>query len=138
MNELETCKNFFDACETGKGWNECQQYCLDNASFEAQSGPLAEIKTVEAYTNWMNGLATQTMPGCSYEIHFSGWDSKNRMACFFATFKGTHTGPGPCEPTNKSTSAHYVYALHVNEDGKIDSMTKVWNSHYTCQELGWV
>ena len=52
MNELETCKRFFDACETGKGWDVCQQYCLYNSSFEAQCGPLAEIKTVEDYDNW--------------------------------------------------------------------------------------
>ena len=34
---------------------------------------MAQVKTVQDYTNWMSGLATQTMPGCSYEVHFSGW-----------------------------------------------------------------
>ena len=32
----ETAQAFFDACETGKGWDGCKQYCTANASFVAR------------------------------------------------------------------------------------------------------
>jgi len=31
-------KEFFEACEAGKGWEGCRTYCLPTASFAAQSG----------------------------------------------------------------------------------------------------
>ena len=34
---LESAKLFFDACETGKGWEVCKDYCHTNASFSAQA-----------------------------------------------------------------------------------------------------
>ena len=30
----ETAAQFFDACETGKGWDACEQFCHPDASFE--------------------------------------------------------------------------------------------------------
>jgi hypothetical protein len=30
-------KQFFEACEAGKGWEVCQEYCTPNASFSAQA-----------------------------------------------------------------------------------------------------
>ena len=39
--------------------------------------------------------------------------------------------------TNKETNAHSVYALEMNEEGKIKKMTKVWNAPWTMRELGW-
>ena len=44
--------DFFDACETGKGWEACKAYCTPNATFAAQAEPLADIKTLAEY----NGL----------------------------------------------------------------------------------
>jgi hypothetical protein len=44
---LESAKMFFDACETGKGWEGCKDYCHAKATFSAQAGALAEIKTLE-------------------------------------------------------------------------------------------
>jgi len=129
-------KAFFKACETGQGWDACKKHCTPDATFAAQSEPLADIITLEAYTNWMASLATQTMPGCSYEIHFEGFDAKRSVAVFFATFKGTHTGPGPCPPTGKSTVSHYLYAISL-QGGKIFAMTKVWNAPWAMRQLGW-
>jgi hypothetical protein len=43
-------KQFFEACETGKGWEVCKAYCTADASFVAQSEPLADVKTLEGYT----------------------------------------------------------------------------------------
>jgi hypothetical protein len=42
---------FFEACETGKGWEGCRAYCLPNATFVAQSEPLAEIRTCRLIRN---------------------------------------------------------------------------------------
>jgi hypothetical protein len=41
-------------------------------------------------------------------------------------------------PTNKTTNSQYVYALTMNSDGKISSMTKVWNASWALRELGWM
>ena len=48
-----TARQFFDACETGKGWNGCKQYCHPAATFSAQAGALANVNTLEGYTEWM-------------------------------------------------------------------------------------
>lgn len=50
----------------------------------------------------------------------------------FATWAGTHTvgdSPAGGGPTGKSTSTHFVYKLHFDSAGKIDSLTKV---HRAC------
>ncbi len=57
-NITSIAKQFFEACEAGKGWEGCRVYCLPNASFAAQSEPLTEIRTLQAYTEWMKGLLT--------------------------------------------------------------------------------
>src|SRR6185436_8726044 len=54
----ETAERFFDACETGKGWDGCQQYCHPSATFTAQAGALAGVETLQGYTDWMKGLFT--------------------------------------------------------------------------------
>ena len=48
MSTMETAaKAFFEACETGKGWTACQQFCTPDASFSCQADALAEVKTLE-------------------------------------------------------------------------------------------
>jgi hypothetical protein len=42
----ETAERFFDACETGKGWEVCGQYCHSGATFSAQGEALAGIDTL--------------------------------------------------------------------------------------------
>jgi len=37
---------FFEACETGKGWEVCSSFCTPNATFSAQAEPLLEVKTL--------------------------------------------------------------------------------------------
>ena len=49
-------QDFFAACETGKGWDVCKAYCVPNATFAAQAEPLAAVKTVAEYADWMKGL----------------------------------------------------------------------------------
>ena len=50
MSSIEEAEQFFDACETGKGWEACQQYCQPQATFSAQADALDGVDTVEAYT----------------------------------------------------------------------------------------
>jgi hypothetical protein len=33
MTISDTAAKFFDACETGKGWEVCKDWCLDGATF---------------------------------------------------------------------------------------------------------
>ena len=47
---------FFEACEAGKGWEACKNYCAPNASFSSQAEPLADVKTLAQYADWMQGL----------------------------------------------------------------------------------
>ena len=63
----ETAWRFFDACETGQGWQGCQPYCHSSATFSAQVGALADIHTLQAYTDWMKGLLTP-IPDGQYEL----------------------------------------------------------------------
>ena len=96
--------DFFAACETGKGWEACKAYCAPNATFAAQAEPLAGIKTLAEYTDWMKGLMT-IMPDGSYEVKSFATDTERNNVAAYGVFSGTHTGPGgPCEPTGKKTT----------------------------------
>ena len=133
---LEQAKSFFDACETGKGWESCQQYCHPEATFSAQAGALAEIQTVEGYTEWMKGLFTP-VPDGRYELKFFALDEERNCVGAFAVFHGTQTGPGgPVEPTGNTVAADYVYAMQFDGD-RIQHMTKIWNDTFSLQQLGW-
>ena len=122
----ETAQAFFDACETGKGWAECSAYCQPNASFTAQAGPLADMRTLQQYTEWMKGLLG-FVPDGSYAVKSFATDQERNNVCAYAVFSGTHSGEGgPVPPTGKSTSSDYVYAMQFG-NGKISHMTKIWN-----------
>ncbi len=139
MTTFENAKKFFVACEAAEGWAGCEQYVADNASFEAQSEPLIEIKTVKDYCEWMAGFAKVTVPGSTYILHTSSYDEESRIAVFFATYHAKHTGDGgPVPPTNKETDSHYVYALTMDADDKIEKMVKIWNAPWAMNELGWL
>ncbi len=138
MSAFKNATDFFHACEGLKGWEGCKQYVAAGAKFSAQSEPLVDIDSVEAYAEWMAGLGTHVMPGCNYDLHSSAYDESTRTALFFATFTGTHSGEGgPVPPTNKQTNSHYVYVLSLDENDLISSMIKVWNAPWALAELGW-
>jgi len=129
-------KAFFEACEAGKGWDGCRQYCTPQASFSAQAEPLAEIKTLQAYTEWMKGLLT-FMPDGRYIIKSFATDEERGNVCAYGVFSATHTGDGgPCPPTGKSTNTDYVYVMEFAGD-KIRHMTKIWNAGWATRDLGW-
>jgi len=130
-------QRFFDACETGKGWDGCKDYCHPNATFSAQAEPLADIHTLQQYTEWMKGLLT-FMPDGRYELKAFGTDEQRASVCAYAVFSGTHTGEGgPRPPTGKRVSTDYVYVMDF-EGNKIRHMTKVWHAGLAMKELGWV
>ena len=129
-------KQFFDACETGKGWAGCSGFCTPGATFSAQSEPVADIGTLEGYADWMAGLLT-AVPGATYEVKSFATDEATASVCAFAVFTATHTGAGgPQPPTGKTTRADYVYVM-MFEGELITHMTKVWNAGWTLKELGW-
>jgi len=136
MSIINDAKTFFEACETGKGWAGCAQYCEQDATFSCQSEVLAETHTLEGYADWMKGLLTP-LPDGHYELKGFAVDTDKEIVLAFAVFHGTHTADGgPIEPTGKSVSADYVYAMEF-AGGKIAHMTKIWNDAKSLQSLGW-
>ena len=136
MSRMSQAELFFEACETGKGWEGCASYCHPGATFSAQTGALADIGTLEGYTEWMKNLFTP-VPDGRYELKSFAEDAERNCVTAFAVFHGTHTGPGgPVEPTGKKVAADYVYAMEFEGD-RIRHMTKVWNDGISLQELGW-
>ncbi len=135
MSNMDTAKAFFEACDTGKGWEGCSAYRTPGATFAAQSGALAEVRTLQQYTEWMKGLLTVLTDG-SYELKAFAEDAERGRVCAFATFIGTHKAGGPVPPTGQTTRTDYVYVMEFR-DGKVAHMTKVWNDGYALKELGW-
>jgi predicted ester cyclase len=133
---VETAERFFDACETGQGWQACAQYCHPTAGFSAQTGALEGVDNLEGYTEWMKGLLT-IAPDGQAEVRAFAVDEARKHVVVYGVFRGTHTGEGgPVPPTGKSAEADYVYDMSFDGD-KIRHMTKIWNDGYTLQQLGW-
>jgi len=135
-SNLAQAKAFFDACEGGQGWEVCQSYCHPGATFSSQTGALADIDTVEGYTEWTKNLLTP-IPDGHPELKCFAEDPEGNYVLAFSVFCGTQTGPGgPGEPTGKSIAADYVYAMEFEGD-RIRHMTKIWNDTISLQQLGW-
>lgn len=133
---LEVAHAFFDACETGEGWEVCQQFCTPDATFSAQAEPLEDVRTLEQYTDWMKGIVT-VLPDAGYEVKSFAADEKRNSVMAFGVFSGTHTAEGgPVPPTGKSAKADYVYVMEFEGD-RIHHMTKIWNAGITLKQLGW-
>jgi predicted ester cyclase len=133
----ETAKQFFDACETGKGWDGCRSYCQPDATFSAQADALTGVATLEGYTEWMKGLFTP-VPDGRYEIRSFAVDEDRNNVAVYGVFRGTHTGEGgPVAPTGKQVEADYVYIMEFAGD-RIRHMTKIWNDGVSLKQLGWM
>ena len=136
MNLSGNVREFFDACEKGKGWQICKEFCHLDATFEAQADALAQVKTLEGYCEWMKSMYTP-MPDAHYEMRQFSFDEESNSALAFAVFCGTHTGEGgPVSATGSSTASHYVYHI-VLEGDRIRHLTKIWNDSFALGELGW-
>jgi predicted ester cyclase len=133
----EIAEKFFVACDEGKGWEGCKEFCKPDATFSVQAEPLADITTLEQYTDWMKGLFT-IMPDGRYELKSLATDDQRQSVCAYGVFSGTHTGEGgPVPPTGKSMSTDYVYVMEFEGD-KIRHMTKIWHAGLALKALGWV
>ncbi|WP_420443430.1 ester cyclase [Candidatus Poriferisodalis sp.] len=132
----DTAAAFFDACETGAGWDGCAQYCTDDATFSAQSEAIGDLTDLRSYTEWMKGILTILEDG-SYDLKSWAVDEERSSVLAYAVFNGTHTGDGgPVPPTGKAASSDYVYDMRF-EGGKIAHITKIWHSGVALQQLGW-
>jgi predicted ester cyclase len=137
MNSMtDTAERFFEACETGKGWDVCRTYCHPDSTFSAQAEALGDVATLEGYTEWMKGLLTP-VPDGSYEIRSFAADESRNNVIAYAVFRGTHTGEGgPVPPTGQKVEADYVYVMDFDGD-RIRHMTKIWNDGISLKQLGW-
>ncbi len=133
----DTAEKFFNACESGKGWDGCKEYCHAGASFSAQADSLAEVRTLEAYTEWLKGIFTPA-PDASYEIRGFAIDDERNVALGYGVFRATHTADGgPVPASGKRVEAEYVYAMEFDGD-KIRHMTKIWNDSHSLKQIGWM
>ncbi|MBT3989457.1 MAG: nuclear transport factor 2 family protein [Rhodospirillaceae bacterium] len=136
MSISETAMTFFDACETGKGWEGCKDCCQDGAGFSCQADALADVTTLEGYTEWMKGLLTP-IPDGHYELTCFAVDAERNTVSASAIFHGTQTGEGgPVSPTGNKVAADYVYVIKFDGD-RICHMTKIWNDGHSLKQLGW-
>lgn len=136
MSITESAGAFVDACDSGRGWEECAQYCHDGATFAVQADALAEISTVEGYVGWARDLLTP-VPDGDYELKSLATDDGRSTVVAFAVFKGSQTGPGPVDPpTGNSVASDYVYVMNFDGD-RIRHITKIWNDGHALGQLGW-
>jgi len=136
MAQFEIAKEFFEACETGKGWEGCKIHCHEGATFSCQADALAETTTLAAYADWMKGLLTP-VPDGRYELTGFALDNARGTVVATAQFRGTQTGEGgPVAPTGKSVVSDYAYVMEFDGD-KISHMTKIWNDVHALRGLGW-
>jgi ketosteroid isomerase-like protein len=120
---------FFEECETGKGWEGCKQYCRPDATFVAQAEPLAEIRSLQQYTDWMKG-SFAFIPDGQYELKAFATDEDRNSVCAYAVYSGTYSATG------QSMKSDYVYVMEFDGD-KIRHMTKIWNAGIAMKQLGW-
>ena len=136
MTHAQTARDFFEACETGKGWDGCKTWCQEGATFSCQADTLAQTSTLAAYADWMKGLLGP-IPDGHYELKAFAMDAERGTVVAAAVFHGTQTGAGgPVAPTGKAVFSDYVYVISF-KGGKISHMTKVWNDAQALRQLGW-
>lgn len=82
-------RKFFEACETGKGWAACREWCTPEATFAAQAEPLAEVRTLQQYTEWMKGLLT-FIPDGRFELKSFATDDERHNVSAYAVFRVAH------------------------------------------------
>ena len=131
----DTARQFFDACETGKGWEVCEQWCHEGASFSCQADALADLSMVEAYVGWTKDLLVP-VPDGHYDLKAWGVDEERNSVIVSSVFRGTNTGEGPVPPTGNSVASDYVYVMEFEGD-RIKHMTKIWNDGVGLRQLGW-
>ncbi len=114
MAMIDTATAFFEACETGKGWEGCKPMCHPQATFSCQADALADVGTLEGYAEWMKGLLTP-VPDGRYVLTAFAEDAARGTVVATAEFHGTQTGPGgPAAPTGRSVVSDYAYVMRFD------------------------
>lgn len=123
----DTAQALFDACEKGRGWEACKQYCTPDAEFKIQAvdalpGPhVTDCKTVEDYTNWMAGVVKNFGDKATYKVLSKAVDKDNCAVTFYAVFMGY---------------SDYVYVFNFDKKTeKVYSFTKIWNDQYAFNNI---
>jgi len=109
-------QEFFDACETGKGWGACIAYCTPDATFSAQAEPLLDVKTLAQYTEWMKGLLTILRDG-RYEVKSFATDPARNNVSAYAVFHATHNGSFEPVPDFTPMNLRWSYTHETYIDG---------------------
>ena len=136
MSITDSARDFFEACETGKGGEACMAWCHDDASFSCQADALADVNTVAGYADWIQGLLGP-VPDGHYALKAFATDEARGRVVAAAVFHGTHTGEGgPVPATGNAVATDYVYVIDFDGD-KICHMTKIWNDGHALRALGW-
>jgi len=123
MTMMQTAEAFFEACETGKGWQGCAPYCHESASFAARAEALNDIHTLSGYCDWMRDVYDH-YTGLYYDIKGFAVDPERLVVLAYGVFHGYTKDDDPQELTED-----YVYAMHFT-DGRISHMTKIWNDKF--------
>lgn len=122
MSVMEPVMEFFDAIERGRGWEVCRQWCAPDAAFSCQAKSLDDVKTLEAYADWM-AATCKAIPDAHYDLKRKGMAEDGTTVMAYAVFLGTSKSKsGKSFPI----AADYVYVIETDA-GKVSRMTKIWN-----------
>jgi len=121
-------KDFFNCCESGKGWAGCSQYVTnEHATFaieavDALPGPkVTASKTVKDYLDWMAGVVKEFGAKASYSVVAQGFDNSTNTAIYYAVFM---------------RYSDYVYTITLDPaTEKVIAMRKVWNDQYAFDNI---
>lgn len=138
MSMPETAMAFFDACETGKGWDVCQAWCHEGASFALSGGDTRRDLVAQGLHRVDEGAPD---PDSRSDLRDRVLRDRCRAQCRLGVRGGWHVEPGPGEggpipPTGNTVAADYVYVMRFDGD-KIRHMTKIWNDGHSLKQLGW-
>ena len=121
MNILTTARAFFDACDYGKSWSECERYCHPNATFETEAETLKNVDTLAIYCDWMVDALAMFDENVAVEIKAEAHDQTRDIVLIYAEIRGNVI----IWPEPMFAKTNYVYAIQFDE-GKIRHMTKIW------------
>ena len=141
--EFDNCQICMAACDSGKGWEACQDQCVPDATFHCENDTLGGMKTVQEYADFI-ALFGKACPDASWTTHSVHWDGVAHMATFVCTYHCQHTqsvpGLGPIVPTQKKAHSPYCYTIQTDpaRDNKIVHINKIWNDAWMLRDLGWL
>lgn len=139
MDAIKTARDFFDACEMQfLGWAGCKEYVADGATFHSAAGSYSGIHTIEAYCEQIHAAFSTVFAGSSGVVHAVAFDPEARVVLMYGDSLAHHTGAGgPIPATMKKATIPFVFALHMNESGKIKHLEKVYDEASGRVQLGW-